>query len=135
MIIYKNIKEFKESQIADLFNSVDWFSGGFPDRLKKALLNSSRVISAWEREKLVGLIRGLDDGGWQAKIDCLLVNPQYQGQGIASTLLKKLLQEYTDFLYVDVVPDEKKNVIFYEKHGFRIMPEGTLMQIRGRNWK
>lgn len=135
MITYKYTKNFDTQQIADLFQSVKWFSGNFPDRLQIALRNSSRVISAWDEDKLVGLIRGLDDGIWQATIDCLLVMPNYQGQGIASTLLNRLLKEYSDFLYVDVVPDEKGNVSFYEKHGFKIMSEGTPLQIRGTAWK
>jgi len=83
----------------------------------------------------MGLIRGLDDGVWQATIDCLLVNPKYQGQQVGSTLLKMLLNDYEHFLYVNVVPDEKKNVIFYQKHGFKIMEEGAPLQIKGANWK
>ena len=135
MIEYKQIKDFDSDQLQELFLSVDWFSGNFPEKLQTALHNSSKVISAWDGNKLVGLIRGLDDGIWQATIDCLLVNPAYQGRGIASTLLKYLLNEYSDFLYIDVVPDEKKNVSFYEKHGFEIMEEGTPLQIRGTSWK
>lgn len=135
MITYKYTKDFDTRQIAELFQSVKWFSGNFPNRLQIALRNSSRVISAWDEDKLVGLIRGLDDGIWQATIDCLLVMPNYQGQGIASTLLNRLLMEYSDFLYVDVVPDEKENVAFYEKHGFKVMSEGTPLQIRGSAWK
>lgn len=135
MIEYKQIKDFESDQLQELFMSVEWFSGNFPEKLQTALHNSSKVISAWDGNKLVGLIRGLDDGIWQATIDCLLVNPAYQGRGIASTLLKYLLNEYSDFLYIDVVPDEKKNVSFYEKHGFEIMEEGTPLQIRGTSWK
>lgn len=135
MINYQYTKIFKEEDIADLFTSVQWFSGKYPHKLKTALKNSTKVISAWDNEKLVGLIRGLDDGVWQATIDCLLVNPWYQGEGIASTLLKKLLKEYVDLLYVDVIPDEKNNVGFYQKHGFKIMPEGTPLQIKGKTWK
>ena len=135
MIEYKRIKDFESDQLQELFMSVEWFSGNFPEKLQTALHNSSKVISAWDGNKLVGLIRGLDDGIWQATIDCLLVNPAYQGKGIASTLLKHLLNEYSNFLYVDVVPDEKKNVSFYEKHGFEIMEEGTPLQIRGTSWK
>ena len=134
MIEYKQIKDFDSDQLQELFLSVEWFSGNFPEKLQTALHNSSKVISAWDGNKLVGLIRGLDDGIWQATIDCLLVNPAYQGRGIASTLLKYLLNEYSDFLYIDVVPDEKKNVSFYEKHGFEIMEEGTPLQIRGTSW-
>lgn len=53
---------------------------------------------------------------------------------IASTLLKQLVTEYENFLYIVVVPDEKKNIAFYEKNGFTIMPEGTPLQIRGKAW-
>ncbi len=131
---YKRKKEFTEDQIRELFLSVKWLSGQFPDKLRVAFQNSSRVISAWDGEKLIGLIRGLDDGVWQATIDCLLVNPQYQGQGVASMLLKLLLEDYKEFLYIDVVPDERKNVAFYQKHGFEIMKDGTPLQIRGKGW-
>lgn len=134
MIIYKRTKKFSEAQLRELFLSVNWFSGQFPDRLKAAFENSSQVISAWDGDRLAGLVRGLDDGVWQATVDCLLVRPEYQGQGIASALLKSLLTEYEDFLYVDVVPDEKKNVPFYEKHGFKVMEEGTALQIAG-SWQ
>lgn len=135
MIEYKRTRDFEVEQIKNLFRPVEWCSGNFPERLQIALSNSSRVISAWDGQQLIGLIRGLDDGIWQATIDCLLVNPEYQGRGIASTLLKYILDDYMDFLYVDVVPDEKRNVAFYEKHGFQVMPEGTPLQIKGNSWK
>ena len=134
MITYKRTKEFEVGQLRELFTSVAWFSGNFPDKLQTAMRNSSRVISAWDGDTLAGLIRGLDDGIWQATIDCLLVHSDYQGHGIAKTLLQMLLEEYREFLYIDVVPDEKRNVGFYEKNGFRIMEEGTPMQIRGTGW-
>ena len=132
---YKRQKDFSEEQIRELFDSVHWFSGRFPEKLRSAFLNSGNVISAWDGGKLVGLIRGLDDGAWQATIDCLLVHPQYQGHGIASTLLKLMLEDYRELLYVQVVPDEKKSVSFYIKHGFEVMAEGTPLQIRGKGWE
>jgi len=46
-----------------------------------------------------------------------------------------LLDDYKEFCYVDVVPDEKKNVEFYLKHGFDFMTEGTPMQIKGTSWE
>ena len=134
MIEYRRCREFTEEQLGWLFRSVGWYSGRFPERLKKAMGNSSRVISAWDGERLVGLIRGLDDGVWQASIACLLVDPEYQGRKIASALLEMLLEDYRELLYVDVVPDEKRNVGFYLKHGFEVMEEGTAMQIRGKGW-
>lgn len=134
MISYLRTKEFTEKQVGGLFLSVGWVSGEYPQKLVSAFRNSGRVISAWEGEKLAGLIRGLDDGAWQATIDCLLVRPEYQGMGIASSLLKMLMDDYKDMLYINVTPEEKKNVGFYLKHGFEPLEEGTPLQHKGAGW-
>ncbi|MCL2368391.1 MAG: GNAT family N-acetyltransferase [Oscillospiraceae bacterium] len=133
MITYKRVKTIEADKLAELFLSVNWFSGKFPEKLRLAFIHSSRVISAWDHDKLVGLIRGLDDGIWQATIDCLLVNPDYQGRGIASALLQMMLGDYEEFLYVDVLPD-KGNAQFYLKHGFRLTEERAPLQIVGKSW-
>ena len=135
MITYRRCKHCTALQLEELFSSVGWHSAKYPERLALALSNSSRVVSAWDGQRLVGLIRGQDDGCWQACIDCLLVSPAYQGQGVGSALLNTLIKEYADFLSVDVVPEEKKNVAFYEKFGFHVMEAGTPLQWRGNGWK
>ncbi len=129
-IKYKNCKTFCSKEIEDLFLSVNWVSGKYPERVVKALSNSSKVISAWHNEKLVGLIRSIDDGEIMAFAHYLLVNPQYQGHGIAGKLLSLLKEEYRDYLYFNIMPDEKKNVTFYEKHGFKLLSDGAAMQIK-----
>ncbi len=57
MIEYKQTKEFTVDQLQRLFLSVNWESGKYPEKLVRAMLNSSRVISAWDVDKLVGLVR------------------------------------------------------------------------------
>ncbi|WP_371926572.1 GNAT family N-acetyltransferase [Bilophila wadsworthia] len=54
------------------------------------MLHSSTVLTAWDGEKLVGLARVLDDSEMFAFIYYVLVNPDYQGRGIAGKLIKKL---------------------------------------------
>ena len=61
-IVYRETKEFAADEIERLFLSVNWESGRYPDRIVRGLRNSSAVISAWDGDKLVGLVRGLDDG-------------------------------------------------------------------------
>ena len=134
MIEYRYIKQIDIEQIRQLFESVGWYSARYPEKLHNAFLNSSRVITAWNNGVLVGLIRGLDDGGWQATIDCLLVSPSMQGKGIASELLRRLLREYEDFLYIDVVPEDNRNDPFYEKKGFIVLDDAIPLQIKGKNW-
>jgi len=52
-ITYTEDKNFTPQQVADLFLAVRWVVGKYPDRLHKALMNSSRVISAWDGDRLV----------------------------------------------------------------------------------
>ena len=58
-----------------------------------------------------------------------LVDPEYQGRGIAGHLVGMVKQRYHDYLYIEVMPEESKNATFYEKHGFHIMEDGVAMQI------
>lgn len=60
-ITYTEERNFTPQQVAELFLSVRWVVGKYPDRLHKALMNSSRVISAWDGDRLVGLIRVMGD--------------------------------------------------------------------------
>jgi len=99
-ITYTEDKNFTPQQAADLFLSVRWVVGKYPDRLHKALMNSSRVISAWDSDRLVGLIRVMDDSELVCFINYVLVHPDY------------------------------KNAPFYEKHGFKIKDNSLPMQYR-----
>ena len=129
-IEYKETKDFTEKEVEQLFLSVNWLSGRYPDRLIKALKGSSLVITAWDGSKLVGLLRGIDDGEMVAFLHYLLVHPDYQGMGIATHLLDMAKEKYKSYLYLNVMPDEKENIPFYERHGFNLLVDGAAMQIR-----
>ena len=45
-ITYKDIHEFRKEDLEDLFLSVDWASGHFPDKLVVAMRNFNTVYSA-----------------------------------------------------------------------------------------
>lgn len=129
MITYTEEKRFTKEQVQQLFLSVNWQSGNYPERLYKALMNSSTVLTAWNDEKLVGLIRVLDDTEMLAQIHYVLVHPDYQGKGIAGKMLEYIKEKYKTFLYLEAMPEDKKNVSFYEKHGFSVMKNGAAIQI------
>ena len=71
-IVYKETKDFTEQEVEELFLSVKWLSGKYPERLIKALKSSSLVVTAWDGTQLVGLIRALDDGEMVAFLHYLL---------------------------------------------------------------
>ena len=68
MITYTEEKKFTKQQVQQLFLSVNWTSGNYPERLYRALLHSSTVLTAWDGDRLVGLIRALDDTAMLAQI-------------------------------------------------------------------
>ena len=100
-ITYTEEKSFTPQQAADLFLSVRWVVGKYPDRLYKALMNSSRVISAWDGDRLIGLIRVMDDSELVCFINYVLVHPDYRGQGIAGHLLEIVKDAYKSYLYIN----------------------------------
>ena len=96
-ITYTEEKKFTKEQVQQLFLSVGWISGKYPERLYKALMHSSTVLTVWDGEKLVGLARALDDTEMLAQIHYVLVHPDYQGHGIAGKMIEyikdKVLKE------------------------------------------
>ena len=83
MYTYTEEKKFTKEQVQELFLSINWVSGNYPERLYRALMNSSTVLTVWDGERLVGLIRVLDDTAMLAQIHYVIVHPDYQGKGIA----------------------------------------------------
>lgn len=129
MIMYTEEKKFDNKSVVDLFSSVGWVSAQYPTRLYKALMHSSTVITAWDGDRLVGLVRVLDDSELVAYMHYVLVHPDYHGQGIAGTMVEMVKEKYKVYLYIELMPEERKNAAFYEKHGFQIMEDGVAMQL------
>ena len=129
MITYTEEKKFDNKSVVDLFSSVGWVSAQYPTRLYKALMHSSTVITAWDGDRLIGLVRVLDDSELVAYMHYVLVHPDYHEQGIAGTMVEMVKEKYKDYLYIELMPEERKNAAFYEKHGFQIMEDGVAMQL------
>ena len=70
-ITYKTIHDFSEQDLKDLFLSVEWSSGHFPDKLVIAMKNFKTVVSTWDGDKLVGMICAMDDGIMNAYVHYL----------------------------------------------------------------
>ena len=128
IITYKFTKDFSCEQLQDLFRSVGWLSGNYPQRLKRALYNSATVISAWDRDVLIGLINALDDGELTAYAHYLLVNPKYQNMGIGSNLINRLKKQYEGYLYLILTSENIETVEFYSKLGFEVC-EGAIPMV------
>ena len=129
MLKYAEEKIFTQEQVQQLFLSINWVSGNYPKRLCKALMNSSTVLTVWDGDFLVGLIRVLDDTEMLAQIHYVLVHPDYQRKEIASKMIGYIKEKYKDFMYLEVMPEDKNNMLFYKKNGFTLMENGIAIQI------
>lgn len=125
-IEYRNSQSFSPEQLRELFLSVEWESGEHPEKLVVAMKNSGTVFSAWDGNKLVGLVNALDDGAMTAYIHFLLVNPEYHNRGIGSELLRLTTERYKDYLRIVLVAYSGK-IEFYQKNDFEIGKETTAM--------
>lgn len=132
-IIYKNTHHFSKKQLEDLFLSVDWSSGHFPDKLAISMKNFDTVYSAWDGDELVGLVSAMDDGIMNAYVHYLLVKPDYQLKGIGKKLVEKIKQHYKDYMRIVVVAYNKE-IKFYEYCGFEKADDASPMFIT-KLWK
>ena len=129
-IKYSETRDFDVKDIERLFLSVNWDSGNYPEKLARALHNSTHVVSAWDNDRLVGLVRALDDGETVAFLHYLLVDPEYQGFHIGDELMKRILSFFKDHLYIKIMPSDPKTMAFYEKYGFKTYDNYSAMVIK-----
>ena len=116
-IIYKDIHTFGRDELERLFLSVGWSSGHFPDKLVTAMENFKTVFSAWDGDKLIGMVCAMDDGIMNAYVHYLLVNPEYHGQEIGRTLVGMIKEHYKDYMRIAVIAyNDELN--FYKNCGF-----------------
>jgi GNAT superfamily N-acetyltransferase len=127
-IEYKSSKDFTPQELQDLFLSVNWSSGNYPDKLVIAMKHSDTVFTAWDNQKLVGLINVLDDSIMTAYIHYLLIMPEYQHAGIGKNLIKVVTDKYKSFLRILLIAYDKETE-FYKHCGFEIGEEKTPMFI------
>ncbi|WP_026702898.1 GNAT family N-acetyltransferase [Salibacterium aidingense] len=123
-----DIETITQEGLQDLFLSVKWESGHFPSELLKAMRGSHFVVTAWDGDKLIGLINALSDGVLTAYFHYMLINPGYQGKGIGKEMMALMLDKYQG--YETKVLVAYPNVVeFYGKLGFKTAAGTTPMFI------
>jgi ribosomal protein S18 acetylase RimI-like enzyme len=119
-IVYRTGNNISSKNLDILFKSIKWDSRG-DKKWKEVLSKSYFVYSAWEGNTLVGLGRIVEDGVMCMLYD-IVVHSEYQGQGIGSKILKKLISKVKNKNYASirlfVWEGNPANIPFYEKHGF-----------------
>lgn len=128
-IEFKENKKISQLDLKTLYEDVEWYAYTRDlNQLQQALENSLYVLTAWEGERLVGLIRVVGDGLTIVYIQDILVLNSYQNQGIATELMNRVIAKYKDVRQKVLLTEEVPNVRhFYEKNGFSSCDQGTLV--------
>ena len=105
-----------------------WPNPPSPETHLRILQNSDEVVLAWDEDagRVVGFITAITDGVLAAYIPLLEVLPAYQGQGVGSELMRRMLARLEAYYMVDLLCDADLQP-FYARFG---MTPATGMIIR-----
>ena len=114
----------------ELRRRVGWCE--FPlEEAQAGIDNSYMITCARDEEKAIGVVRLLWDGGYIAFLSDVIVDPDYQGQGIGKKLVESVIQR----VKADMKPGYKVKMClmaakgkepFYEKFGLSERPNENL---------
>lgn len=81
------------------------------------LKNACYFVTVWNHDQLVGLTRVISDDHSIAYVQDILIDPDYQGNGIGSKLLNMIKERFNHVRQVVLMSDtSEKTINFYEKN-------------------
>lgn len=127
--VFKEEKKINKDALKSLYEDVEWFAYTKDlDQLAEALAHSLYVLSVWDNDELIGLIRVVGDGITIIYIQDILVLNSRQNQGLASELMRRVLDRYRAVRQKVLLTEESADVRhFYEKNGFQSCDQGNLV--------
>jgi aralkylamine N-acetyltransferase len=104
-------------KISELMEDVGWDQRQ-PEELRLAFERSTYVRIAYDRDRIVGFGRTVDDGKYYGMIVDLVVDPDFQGRGIGSKILRELQEEMQGYKIISLRAAPGKQD-FYLKQGWK----------------
>jgi N-acetylglutamate synthase-like GNAT family acetyltransferase len=119
-ITYKTNVVPKVRELIQLYNNVGWNNyTRDTKKLERAFTNSTFIVSAWDEDKLVGVLRAVGDSETIMYIQDMLVDAIYQSKVIVHQLIAEFMNEYEDIRQIVLITDKTlKTMNFYEICGF-----------------
>jgi ribosomal protein S18 acetylase RimI-like enzyme len=112
--------------IADLRRSVGW--SGMEECYNNPLLTSFYHIACYDGDRLIGYVDTVCNGVTDAYIQDLMVDPAYQGQGIGTELMNRIIARLKEkkIFMISVIYGDAELAAFYKRFGFNQMLCGQM---------
>ena len=120
------------SQLLGLFRQAPWAKDRSLDDAKEMLQRTDLTICAWEGKRLVGFGRVLTDFIYRATIWDVIVDRAYQGQGIGTEIVKRIL-DHPQLQRVELFWLCTRRPGFYERLGFSSKEQTGMVWNRSKN--
>lgn len=118
MLDYKINAPITAEQVKELFSESGLNRPQELDRIQKMIDHATVLITAWDHDKPVGILRAFTDYTFDCYVNDLAVHKAYQRKGIGQELLHRLRSMLGDetLLFLIAAPDAAE---FYRKLGFQ----------------
>lgn len=116
------------AQITNLYRQAQWWDNEIddPDLVYRIVSGSYCFIVALSGDEIVGMGRAISDGASDAYIQDVTVDERFQGKNIGSEIVNKLVRQLLkDGLSWIGLIAERNSHPFYERLGFKVMPDAT----------
>ena len=129
-MIYKYNEPVSAKALSDLREAVGW--NRMEKEYENPMMTSYYHIAVYENEELVGYIDCVSNGVTDAYIQDLMVHQDYQGKGIGTELMNKMIKYLKEKrIYIISVVFEERLKSFYDKFGFYNMLCGQMETYNG----
>lgn len=133
-VFFSTERQIDLYELEELCDRVGWARRPLR-KVKKAIEHSFLVVSMWEvngaKRRLIGFARATSDHAFNATIWDVVVDPQFQNQGLGKALMQYTIKQLRseDISNITLFADPQV-VDFYRRLGFVLDPEG----IKGMFW-
>lgn len=116
-------------ELAKLLLAVGWdHRAADLDSLGRAITGASEAVAVRDGERLVGFARSISDGAWNAYLTTVVVDPRWQGIGVAGRMIEALLAGHDDMRFGLSAMDGLDD--FYARFGFEPNPRSMVRRRR-----
>ena len=130
-IEYRVGKAFSAETLQQLFRKEQWSDFLDLDEVQFHMETALFLVSAWNKEELVGYARLGGDGRIGVEISDVLVKSEYQNRGIGTHLVGLLVAQIKkiDPYFIQVEPISDQSAHLYGKFGFQEIREYRRMEL------